>query len=181
MIKLCLISLIAVAWLECKTSKQKNTVYLYKLWHAEPDLGGLWTSGSDPASHQPYNLNHYSIGTNLYEPPQVQQPHQPPQPQHGGSQASATHFHPPPSRRQHSALRAKALEGEGPFSNHCRSFDTQIKVQFITRELAIENMQIQFEVFNTWQKDFIFTCHYPFVLLMQIFTTWCEFADQYFR
>jgi len=94
-------------------------------------------------------LNNYSVGTNLYEPPQVQQPHQPPQPQHGGSQASATHFHPPPSRRQHSALRAKALEGEGPFSNHCRSFDTQIKVQFITRELAIENMKFQSEVFNT--------------------------------
>lgn len=33
-----------------------------------------------------------------------------------------------PSKRQHSALKAKALEGEGPFSNHCRSFDTQIKV-----------------------------------------------------
>lgn len=33
-----------------------------------------------------------------------------------------------PSKRQHSALKAKALEGEGPFSNHCRSFDSQIKV-----------------------------------------------------
>ncbi|VVC40459.1 Hypothetical protein CINCED_3A004190 [Cinara cedri] len=32
-----------------------------------------------------------------------------------------------PSKRQHSALKAKALEGEGPFSNHCRSFDSQIK------------------------------------------------------
>lgn len=35
-----------------------------------------------------------------------------------------------PSKRQHSALKAKALEGEGPFSNHCRSFDSQIKVSF---------------------------------------------------
>lgn len=34
-----------------------------------------------------------------------------------------------PSKRQHSALKAKALEGEGPFSNHCRSFDSQIKVK----------------------------------------------------
>lgn len=33
-----------------------------------------------------------------------------------------------PSKRQHSALKAKALEGEGTFSNHCRSFDSQIKV-----------------------------------------------------
>ncbi|XP_050442851.1 RING finger protein 207-like [Adelges cooleyi] len=32
-----------------------------------------------------------------------------------------------PSKKQHSALKAKALEGEGPFSNHCRSFDSQIK------------------------------------------------------
>ncbi|KAL5233346.1 hypothetical protein ACI65C_000756 [Semiaphis heraclei] len=32
-----------------------------------------------------------------------------------------------PSKRQHSALKAKALEGEGTFSNHCRSFDSQIK------------------------------------------------------
>jgi hypothetical protein len=113
-------------------------------------LGVLQTSGGDPASDQSHNLNHYSAGTSLYEPPQVQQPHQPAQPQHGGSQASATqHFHPPPSRRQHSALRAKALEGEGPFSNHCRSFDSQIKVQFITREVANENMQFQCEIFNT--------------------------------
>lgn len=37
-------------------------------------------------------------------------------------------LHPAPSRKQHSALKAKALEGEGPFSNHCRSFDTQMKV-----------------------------------------------------
>uniref|UniRef100_A0A1B6E883 B box-type domain-containing protein n=1 Tax=Clastoptera arizonana TaxID=38151 RepID=A0A1B6E883_9HEMI len=43
-----------------------------------------------------------------------------------GSTASIP-LHPAPSRKQHSALRAKALEGEGPFSNHCRSFDTQIK------------------------------------------------------
>lgn len=35
-----------------------------------------------------------------------------------------------PSKRQHSALKAKALDGEGPFSNHCRSFDSQIKVNF---------------------------------------------------
>lgn len=39
-----------------------------------------------------------------------------------------THLHPAPSRKQHSALKAKALEGEGPFSNHCRSFDTHMKV-----------------------------------------------------
>ncbi|XP_050523124.1 RING finger protein 207-like [Daktulosphaira vitifoliae] len=32
-----------------------------------------------------------------------------------------------PSKKQHSALKAKALEGEGPFSNHCRSFESQIK------------------------------------------------------
>lgn len=28
--------------------------------------------------------------------------------------------HPPPSKRQQTALRTKAMEGEGPFSNHCR-------------------------------------------------------------
>uniref|UniRef100_A0A8D8YKE5 RING finger protein 207 n=2 Tax=Cacopsylla melanoneura TaxID=428564 RepID=A0A8D8YKE5_9HEMI len=33
----------------------------------------------------------------------------------------------PPSKKQHVALKAKTLEGEGPFSNHCRSFDNQIK------------------------------------------------------
>lgn len=44
--------------------------------------------------------------------------------------STPTPLHPAPSRKQHSALRAKALEGEGPFSNHCRSFDTQIKVYF---------------------------------------------------
>ncbi|KAK6629234.1 hypothetical protein RUM43_003051 [Polyplax serrata] len=32
-----------------------------------------------------------------------------------------------PSKRQQNALRTKAMEGEGPFSNHCRSFDSQIK------------------------------------------------------
>lgn len=42
--------------------------------------------------------------------------------------STPTPLHPAPSRKQHSALKAKALEGEGPFSNHCRSFDTQIKV-----------------------------------------------------
>lgn len=35
--------------------------------------------------------------------------------------------HPPPSKRQQNALRVKAMEGEGPFSNHCRSFDNQVK------------------------------------------------------
>ncbi|KAG8233610.1 hypothetical protein J437_LFUL001021 [Ladona fulva] len=44
----------------------------------------------------------------------------------GGPGAQSAYFH-PPSRRQQSALRAKALEGEGPFSNHCRSFDAQLK------------------------------------------------------
>lgn len=33
----------------------------------------------------------------------------------------------PPSKKQHVALKNKTLEGEGTFSNHCRSFDTQIK------------------------------------------------------
>ncbi|XP_046387912.1 uncharacterized protein LOC124157322 isoform X4 [Ischnura elegans] len=47
-------------------------------------------------------------------------------PSAGGPGAQSAYFH-PPSRRQQSALRAKALEGEGPFSNHCRSFDAQIK------------------------------------------------------
>lgn len=35
--------------------------------------------------------------------------------------------HPPPSKRQHSALRTKAMEGEGPFSNHCRSVALKCK------------------------------------------------------
>ncbi|KAL0279720.1 UNVERIFIED_CONTAM: hypothetical protein PYX00_001217 [Menopon gallinae] len=35
--------------------------------------------------------------------------------------------HSGPSKRQQNALRTKALEGEGPFSNHCRSFDSQVK------------------------------------------------------
>jgi hypothetical protein len=101
------------------------------------------------ANEQLCNFKHFSVGPGAYEPPQVQQQQQPAQPQHGGPQTSATqHFHPPPSRRQHSALRAKALEGEGPFSNHCRSFDSQIKVQFIARELAKEIVQFQSEVFS---------------------------------
>jgi hypothetical protein len=45
-------------------------------------------------------------------------------PQPNPSVASVT----PPSKKQHVALKAKTLEGEGPFSNHCRSFDSQIKV-----------------------------------------------------
>ncbi|XP_059490356.1 RING finger protein 207-like isoform X2 [Neocloeon triangulifer] len=45
--------------------------------------------------------------------------------------------HPPSSRRQQVALRAKAMEGEGPFSNHCRSFDGQLK------ELAGQLMQLK--------------------------------------
>ncbi|KAI5712896.1 hypothetical protein M8J75_012177 [Diaphorina citri] len=44
-------------------------------------------------------------------------------PQPNPSVASVT----PPSKKQHVALKAKTLEGEGPFSNHCRSFDSQIK------------------------------------------------------
>nr|CAD7266849.1 unnamed protein product [Timema shepardi] len=47
--------------------------------------------------------------------------------QSSNQQSTSGHVHAPPSKRQHTALRAKALEGEGPFSNHCRSFDSQIK------------------------------------------------------
>ncbi|XP_065226442.1 RING finger protein 207-like isoform X2 [Planococcus citri] len=32
-----------------------------------------------------------------------------------------------PSQKQQSALKMKALEGDGPFSNHCRSFNSQVK------------------------------------------------------
>jgi hypothetical protein len=42
-----------------------------------------------------------------------------------------------PSKRQHSALKAKALEGEGPFSNHCRSFDSQIKVSLQMVDMVV--------------------------------------------
>lgn len=95
-------------------------------------------SGGDPAIHWLSYYENYPAGPGLYEPSQVQQSQQ----QHGGSQPSATqHFHPPPSRRQHSALRAKALEGEGPFSNHCRSFDSQIKVHIVCGESAGESME----------------------------------------
>ncbi|XP_054267743.1 RING finger protein 207-like isoform X2 [Macrosteles quadrilineatus] len=65
-------------------------------------------------------------------PPPENQPHSTGQGSGGGegtslpSSGTVPPLH-PPSRKQHSALKAKALEGEGPFSNHCRSFDTQMK------------------------------------------------------
>lgn len=54
-------------------------------------------------------------------------------PQPNPSVASVT----PPSKKQHVALKAKTLEGEGPFSNHCRSFDSQIKVSGSCRSVGI--------------------------------------------
>ncbi|KAF4533083.1 hypothetical protein B566_EDAN017270 [Ephemera danica] len=57
------------------------------------------------------------------------------------SQSAASYFHPPTSRRQQTALRAKALEGEGPFSNHCRSFDAQVKE--LSQQLAMLKEQLQ--------------------------------------
>lgn len=56
-------------------------------------------------------------------------------------QTGGAYFHPPTSRRQHTALRAKALEGEGPFSNHCRSFDAQVKE--LSHQLAMLKEQLQ--------------------------------------
>lgn len=60
--------------------------------------------------------------------------------QSGGTGQQQVHPHAATTRRQHSALRAKALEGEGPFSNHCRSFDTQIKVTFHFREQRLHKV-----------------------------------------
>lgn len=51
----------------------------------------------------------------------------------------------PPSKKQHVALKNKTLEGEGTFSNHCRSFDTQIKVSFKLLNLndgVVENFEV---------------------------------------
>ncbi|CAB3362445.1 Hypothetical predicted protein [Cloeon dipterum] len=56
--------------------------------------------------------------------------------------------HPPSSRRQQVALRTKALEGEGPFSNHCRSFDGQLK------DLAGQLMHLK-EQLTTLHKEVI--------------------------
>ncbi|XP_063218731.1 uncharacterized protein LOC134528993 [Bacillus rossius redtenbacheri] len=56
------------------------------------------------------------------------------QSQQGSQPGGTAHVHAPASRRQQSALRAKALEGEGPFSNHCRSFDSQLKE--LTQQLS---------------------------------------------
>lgn len=57
-------------------------------------------------------------------------------------QSGGAYFHPPTSRRQHTALRAKALEGEGPFPNHCRSFDSQVK------ELSQQLVQLKEQLQN---------------------------------
>lgn len=73
----------------------------------------------------------------LYETqPQPSAPMATSPPQTGGA-----YFHPPTSRRQHSALRAKALEGEGPFPNHCRSFDSQVKE--LSQQLSALKEQLQ--------------------------------------
>lgn len=55
-----------------------------------------------------------------------------------------------PSKRQHSALKAKALEGEGPFSNHCRSFDSQIKVKLYSSILILNTNEIHVVCLGTW-------------------------------
>ncbi|XP_033607635.1 RING finger protein 207 isoform X2 [Cryptotermes secundus] len=110
-------------------SSQIRTNYRNEFSHAlEPWVGKSVITATQQQQQAGGEMGPQVSGPGLYEPSQVQQSQQPSQQQHGGSQPSATqHFHPPPSRRQHSALRAKALEGEGPFSNHCRSFDSQIK------------------------------------------------------
>lgn len=54
-----------------------------------------------------------------------------------------------PSKRQHSALKAKALEGEGTFSNHCRSFDSQIKVNLFIIYIYDTHINIlKYSLFN---------------------------------
>ncbi|XP_039287373.1 uncharacterized protein LOC111046164 isoform X2 [Nilaparvata lugens] len=97
-------------------SSQIRTNYRSEFAHSlEPWIGKLTASNPDARM-----FDGSSQGPQASQQQQQQQ-----QPAPG--QGTVTPLHPAPSRKQHSALKAKALEGEGPFSNHCRSFDTQIK------------------------------------------------------
>ncbi|XP_049804654.1 uncharacterized protein LOC126248059 isoform X1 [Schistocerca nitens] len=111
-------------------SSQIRTNYRNEFSHALEPWVGKGASGSQQQQHSQHQETSGEGGGALYESSQQQvQQGQPCAAVHGQVQGHAhpVMLHPPPSRRQHSALRAKALEGEGPFSNHCRSFDTQIK------------------------------------------------------
>nr|CAD7434140.1 unnamed protein product [Timema monikensis] len=99
-------------------SSQIRTNYRNEFSHSlEPWVGKSSTSSQQqPAQSILADIGPSSGGT--YDSTQHQSSNQ---------QSTSGHVHAPPSKRQHTALRAKALEGEGPFSNHCRSFDSQIK------------------------------------------------------
>lgn len=64
-----------------------------------------------------------------------------------------------PSKRQHSALKAKALEGEGPFSNHCRSFDSQIKVNLLIN-IQIKGGQTFYQIIKNRKTYFMMGQYY---------------------
>lgn len=75
----------------------------------------------------------------------------------------------PPSQKQQSALKVKALEGEGPFSNHCRSFNNQVK------ELSSSLKNVR-ERLSELRKDVTILHHTvtpPLVLRHQVITQDC--------
>ncbi|XP_018917583.1 RING finger protein 207 isoform X2 [Bemisia tabaci] len=97
-------------------SSQIRTNFRSEFAHClEPWIGKLMlTHQQPPTSYLKETAHIYESSQNLQQNPPASQSTQ--------SIQSTT-----PNKKQSSALKAKALEGEGPFSNHCRTFDTQIK------------------------------------------------------